>query len=116
MITQDEELGMMINGMAYRQPIINRLDQQTKKGINKYGNTIDKSGYLKSGIDRLNYLAEELTDGLVYIEHAKEYIQQLEEDRKFLFMLMTKENLQKVSEEDWVTYREIGNRILVSTL
>ncbi|MGW9128080.1 hypothetical protein ACWGPW_24215 [Paenibacillus chitinolyticus] len=78
MITQDEELDMMIKGMAYRQPIIDRLDQQTNKGINKYGHTIDKSGHLKNAAERLEYLAEELTDALVYIEHIKVHGTQIE--------------------------------------
>ncbi|UED72139.1 hypothetical protein [Brevibacillus sp. HD3.3A] len=75
MITQTEEEALItqakVNAMAYRQPIIDRLDRQTEKGIRKYGDTIDKAGHLKNGTERLEYLAEELIDALVYIEDIK---------------------------------------------
>lgn len=71
-----------VKNMEYRQPIIDRLDRQTQKGIAKYGDTIDKSGHLRSSEGRLEYLAEELTDGLVYIEHTKRLMQQMEQDMK----------------------------------
>lgn len=87
MITQDEEIEHLIKSMAYRQPIIDRVDNQTRKGIKKYGGTIEKAGHLRSGLQRLEYLAEELTDGLVYIEDLKAYIQQLEDDIKVLIYL-----------------------------
>lgn len=68
--------------LSYRQTIIDRLDKQTDKGIKKYGDTIDKSGHLKSSSESLEYLAEELTDGLVYIEHTKQMMRQKEQDMK----------------------------------
>lgn len=54
---------------AYRQPIIDRLDNQTNKGIDKY-NTLLHENPLPMP-ERLEHLAEELTDGLQYIEHIK---------------------------------------------
>jgi len=78
--------------LSYRASIINRLDQQTLKGIQKYGGTIDKSGHLKSAEEGLDYLAEELTDALVYIEHTKMNIkldiERLEKENKKLKHLM----------------------------
>ena len=72
-----------VKSMAYRQPIIDRLDRQTAKGIAKYGGTIDKSGHLTSATEALEYLAEEMTDGLVYVEHVKALVlQQAEENHR----------------------------------
>jgi len=72
-----------VKSMAYRQPIIDRLDRQTAKGIAKYGGTIDKSGHLTSATEALEYLAEEMTDGLVYVEHVKALVlQQAEENQR----------------------------------
>jgi len=45
--------------MEYRQSTIDRMDKQTAKGIENYGSTINQSGPLKGGIERLDYLAEE---------------------------------------------------------
>ncbi|WP_103110720.1 hypothetical protein [Brevibacillus reuszeri] len=81
MITQDEELCMMIKGMAYRQPIIDRLDRQTEKGIKKYGHTIDKSGHLKSMEERCEYALEEATDLIVYLEDLRTHTKQIENER-----------------------------------
>lgn len=88
MITEHEEKEIRVLTMRYRQPIINRLDNQTRKGIEKYGNTIDRAGHLRNGIERLEYLAEELTDGLVYIEDYMEYVRQLEEHQSKLVEAM----------------------------
>lgn len=71
---------MNAKDLSYRQTIIDRLDKQTEKGIKKYGGTIDKSGHLKSASESLEYLAEELTDGLVYIEHTKKLVYQTEQE------------------------------------
>jgi hypothetical protein len=72
-----------VKSMGYRQPIIDRLDRQTAKGIAKYGGTIDKSGHLTSATEALEYLAEEMTDGLVYVEHVKALVlQQAEENQR----------------------------------
>jgi rubredoxin len=58
--------------LAYRKKIIERLDRQTQKGIDKYGETLDKNSLTFE--DRWEYLAEELTDVLVYTEHFITYL------------------------------------------
>ncbi|USG65179.1 hypothetical protein NDK47_24150 [Brevibacillus ruminantium] len=68
---------MNAKDLQYRPIIIDRLDRQTEKGIRKYGGTIDKSGHLKTVSESLEYLAEELTDALVYIEHGKRQVRSL---------------------------------------
>lgn len=56
----------------YRQRIIDRLDQQREKGVKKYGGTLETN---KAGmLERLEHLAQELTDGLEYIEWIKELV------------------------------------------
>ncbi|USG64003.1 hypothetical protein NDK47_17795 [Brevibacillus ruminantium] len=67
-----------VTSMAYRQSIIDRLDRQTEKGIKKYGETIDKSGHLTNVDQAFEYLAEELTDGLVYNEHLRQMFRERE--------------------------------------
>lgn len=54
----------------YREPIIERVDSQTMKGIDKYGTVLPQN---KAPMpERLEHVAQELTDGLVYIEWIKE--------------------------------------------
>jgi hypothetical protein len=92
-----------VKSMGYRQPIIDRLDRQTAKGIAKYGGPIDKSGHLTSATEALEYLAEELTDGLVYVEHVKALVRQQAEENQRL-----REELE-VSEAEgavWKGWRE----------
>lgn len=83
----------LVFNMAYRKPIIDRIDSQTRKGLKKYGDTIDRSGHLESPGKSLEYLAEELTDGLVYIEHSKRLIAEVEKENaqltKQLIIAMT---------------------------
>lgn len=79
MITQAEEIEMMIKSMAHRKPILARLDRQTEKGIKKYGHTIDKSGHLKSMEQHCEYALEEATDLIVYLEDMKAKVIRLEE-------------------------------------
>lgn len=56
----------------YRRAIVARIDAQTTKGIEKYGQTLEHN---PAGIlTRLDSLAEELTDALAYIEWAKEWV------------------------------------------
>lgn len=71
---------MNAKDLSYRQNIIDRLDNQTEKGIRKYGGTIDKSEHLKCATQGLEYLAEELTDAIVYIEHEKELIRKMDRE------------------------------------
>jgi phosphoribosyl-ATP pyrophosphohydrolase len=58
----------------YLDNIITRFNRQTEKGINKYGQTLEDNPRTDPLI-ALEYLAEELTDGLMYIEEAKEKLQ-----------------------------------------
>lgn len=44
--------------------------RQTEKGIRKYGQRLEDNTAL-SRVERLEYLEEELIDGLMYIEHIK---------------------------------------------
>ena len=62
------------NGNMYRQRIIQRLDNQIIKGKRKYGMLLQDNKGLNIN-DRLEFLAEELTDALQYIEHTKELMQ-----------------------------------------
>jgi hypothetical protein len=79
------EMDDQVKSMGYRQTIIDRLDRQTAKGIVEYGGAIDKSGHLEDAVDALEYLAEELTDGLVYLEHLKALIRRLLEENQRLW-------------------------------
>lgn len=45
-------------------------ERQTEKGLSKYGQRLEDNESL-SPIERLEYLEEELIDGLMYIEHIK---------------------------------------------
>ena len=47
-------------------------ERQRAKGISKYGDGLEKNPM--DIIERLEYLEEELIDGLFYIEHIKEYL------------------------------------------
>jgi hypothetical protein len=70
--------------LKYRQSIFDRVDRQTEKGISKYGGTLCASGHITKPSMGLEYLAEELTDGLVYIEHTQELISELERENALL--------------------------------
>lgn len=52
----------------YLNKIIARFKRQEQKGLNKYGQILEDNprGY----IEALEYLAEELTDGLMYVQEA----------------------------------------------
>lgn len=55
---------------SYRSRIIERLDNQIRKGIAKYGQQLENN---KAHVfERLEHLAQELTDALQYIEWIKE--------------------------------------------
>lgn len=56
-----------------RDRVIQRIDEQIAKGINKYGIPLDQNE--DEIIVRLEHLAQELTDGLQYIEWIKEKMQ-----------------------------------------
>jgi hypothetical protein len=52
----------------YLKKIIARFERQEQKGLNKYGQILEDNprGYIAA----LEYLAEELTDGLMYVQEA----------------------------------------------
>ena len=62
---------------TYRDAVIARLDKQINKGKAKYGMTLEDNTQLTM-TERHDHLAEELIDGLQYIEHLKA----LEAERK----------------------------------
>ena len=47
--------------------------RQTEKGLNKYGQILEENTDMTI-LERLEYLEEELIDGLMYIEHIKEML------------------------------------------
>lgn len=71
---QMEELGWLeTEPKDYWANITAIKDKQTKKGIDAYGQTLEENTAM-SIIERLEYLEEELVDGLMYIEHIKEKV------------------------------------------
>ena len=70
---------MTVEQSMYRKNIIDKLDKQIQKGIDKYGTTLEENTWF-SALDRLTYLQEELIDGLVYIEHIKAKLEELNID------------------------------------
>jgi hypothetical protein len=54
----------------YYDAIVDRLTRQNEKGLKKYGYMLQDNTELTID-ERLEHLAEELTDGLQYIEHIK---------------------------------------------
>lgn len=57
----------------YWNNICEMQKKQTEKGIRTYGQTLEENTSM-SAIERLEYLEEELIDGLMYIEHLKELL------------------------------------------
>lgn len=56
-----------------------RLQQrQTEKGIKTYGQTLEDNTTM-TDLERLEYLEEELIDALMYIEHLKEKMRNMNE-------------------------------------
>ena len=58
-----------MNNISYRQNIIDKIDKQIEKGINKYGQKLEDDDL--STDEKLNHLQEELIDALFYIEHLR---------------------------------------------
>lgn len=52
----------------YLEDIVKKMEKQTNKGIEKYGQILEQNTELTMG-ERLVHLQEELIDGLFYIEH-----------------------------------------------
>lgn len=59
----------------YLDRILNRFHQQEWKGIHKYGQVLEQNH--GDPFYRLEHLAEELTDGLMYIEWIKDYLKEV---------------------------------------
>ena len=70
---------MTVNQSVYRENIINKIDKQIQKGIDKYGTTLEQNDWFKA-IDRITYLQEELIDALVYSEHIIARLKELNID------------------------------------
>ena len=71
------EVKMTVEESVYRKNIIDKLDKQMQKGIDKYGTTLEENTWF-TAMDRLTYLQEELIDGLVYIEHIMAKLKELD--------------------------------------
>jgi GTP1/Obg family GTP-binding protein len=72
------EKEMEVLRLEYRQSIMDRVDKQTRKGLDKYGQVLNENEELND-LEMLEYFAEELTDALVYIEDLKVKIKKLKE-------------------------------------
>ena len=70
---------MTVDQSTYRKNIIEKMDSQIQKGIDKYGTTLEQNDWLKT-IDRIVYLQEELIDALVYSEHIISKLKELNVD------------------------------------
>ena len=61
----------------YWQNICELQKKQRDKGVKKYGQTLEDNTYMNIE-ERLEYLQEELIDGLMYIEHIKQKATQIQ--------------------------------------
>lgn len=59
----------------YWENICKMQKRQTEKGLKKYGQILEENTGM-SIIERLEYLEEELIDGLMYLEHIKEMLKE----------------------------------------
>ena len=57
----------------YWENICEMQKKQTEKGLKKYGQILEENTGMTIR-ERLEYLQEELIDGLMYIEHIKEML------------------------------------------
>jgi hypothetical protein len=58
---------------SYWKNICKMQKKQTEKGLKKYGQILEENIGMTM-LERLEYLQEELIDGLMYIEHIKEML------------------------------------------
>ena len=58
----------------YLDRIVARFKRQEQKGVSKYGQILEDNP--RGVLEALEYLAEELTDGLMYVEEAIEKAEQ----------------------------------------
>jgi hypothetical protein len=73
-----KKLDVRVGESKYRSAIVERLDKQTHVGLGKYATLLQDNNL--NTMARLEYLAEELTDGLQYIEHTKESVSEVFDD------------------------------------
>ena len=59
-----------MSNISYRQNIIDKIDKQIEKGVNKYGQKLEDNNLTRD--EKLTHLQEELIDALFYIEHLRE--------------------------------------------
>lgn len=59
--------------MKYWSNICKMQKKQTEKGLKKYGQILEENTGMTI-LERLEYLEEELIDGLMYLEHIKELL------------------------------------------
>lgn len=67
--------------MSYWDNICEMHKKQTEKGIATYGQTLEQNEDLSIS-DRITLAEEEMIDMLMYMEHIKAWLKQLEDDRK----------------------------------
>lgn len=67
--------------MSYWDNICAMQKKQTEKGIATYGQTLEQNDDLSIS-DRITLAEEEMIDMLMYMEHIKAWLKQLEDDRK----------------------------------
>ena len=70
---------MTVEQSVYRKNILEKIDKQIQKGIDKYGTTLEENTWFKA-VDRIIYLQEELIDALVYSEHIIAKLKELNID------------------------------------
>lgn len=58
------------------------LEQQTRKGIEKYGQVVQSDNL--TVLEWLNHLSEELTDSLIYLQALKENLQKSDELQRLM--------------------------------
>jgi hypothetical protein len=67
---------------SYWANICKMQKKQTEKGLKKYGQILEENTDMTI-LERLEYLEEELIDGLMYLEHIKEIFVQMGESDDF---------------------------------
>ncbi len=70
-----------MDGQNYWERVCEIQKRQTDKGISKYGQRLEENTGM-SMFERLEYLEEELVDGLMYIEHIKQQFREKEDGLK----------------------------------
>lgn len=66
-----QEIEERFNNDPFMQGVQEQLKKQFEKGVTKYGATLYENPKELPLLEMLDYLAEELVDGLVYIQALK---------------------------------------------